>query len=81
MDRWTKSGFRFAHCPDSFEQVIWLARYYAESKQKQPRFWRTTAWHEIHDIAQAFTGILAQVGRQTELLTDDLGSNPGTPKA
>ncbi|MBW4623084.1 MAG: PAS domain S-box protein [Cyanosarcina radialis HA8281-LM2] len=57
-------------------QVIWLARDITAHKQAQVASIleeRNRMAREIHDtLAQAFTGILAQVGAANQVLTDDL---------
>ncbi|MDV2997735.1 MAG: Serine/threonine-protein kinase PknD [Chroococcidiopsis sp. SAG 2025] len=58
------------------EQVIWLARDITLQKQAEAASIleeRNRMAREIHDtLAQAFTGILAQVGAANQVLTDDL---------
>ncbi|BAU15375.1 serine/threonine protein kinase and signal transduction histidine kinase with GAF and PAS/PAC sensor [Leptolyngbya sp. NIES-3755] len=62
--------------PLSHEQVIWLARDITPQKQAEAASIleeRNRMAREIHDtLAQAFTGILAQVGAANQVLTDDL---------
>jgi two-component system NarL family sensor kinase len=62
--------------PIRHEQVIWLARDITAHKQAQVASIleeRNRMAREIHDtLAQAFTGILAQVGAANQVLTDDL---------
>ncbi|MDZ7966690.1 MAG: AAA family ATPase [Nostoc sp. DedSLP03] len=58
------------------EQVIWLSRDITALKQAETASIleeRNRMAREIHDtLAQAFTGILAQVGAANQVLTDDL---------
>jgi two-component system, NarL family, sensor kinase len=58
------------------ERVIWLARDITLQKQAEAASIleeRNRMAREIHDtLAQAFTGILAQVGAANQVLTDDL---------
>ena len=62
--------------PIQHEQVIWLARDITPQKQAEAASIleeRNRMAREIHDtLAQAFTGILAQVGAAKQVLTDDL---------
>ena len=62
--------------PIQHEQVIWLARNIMLQKQAEAASIveeRNRMAREIHDtLAQAFTGILAQVGAAKQVLTDDL---------
>ena len=62
--------------PIRHEQVIWLARDITPRKQAEAASIleeRNRMAREIHDtLAQAFTGILAQVGAANQVLTDDL---------
>jgi PAS domain S-box-containing protein len=62
--------------PIRHEQVIWLARNIMLQKQAEATSIleeRNRMAREIHDtLAQAFTGILAQVGAANQVLTDDL---------
>jgi PAS domain S-box-containing protein len=62
--------------PIRHEQVIWLARDITLQKQAEATSIleeRNRMAREIHDtLAQAFTGILAQVGAAKQVLTDDL---------
>jgi two-component system, NarL family, sensor kinase len=62
--------------PIQHEQVIWLARDITPQKQAEAASIleeRNRMAREIHDtLAQAFTGILAQVGAANQVLTDDL---------
>jgi signal transduction histidine kinase len=62
--------------PIRHEQVIWLARDITPQKQSEAASIleeRNRMAREIHDtLAQAFTGILAQVGAANQVLTDDL---------
>lgn len=62
--------------PIRHEQVIWLARDITPQKQAEATSIveeRNRMAREIHDtLAQAFTGILAQVGAANQVLTDDL---------
>jgi PAS domain S-box-containing protein len=62
--------------PIQHEQVIWLARDIMLQKQAEAASIveeRNRMAREIHDtLAQAFTGILAQVGAAKQVLTDDL---------
>ncbi|MGL4622119.1 MAG: AAA family ATPase, partial [Chroococcidiopsis sp.] len=62
--------------PIRHEQVIWLARDITPQKQAEVASIleeRNRMAREIHDtLAQAFTGILAQVGAAKQVLTDDL---------
>jgi two-component system, NarL family, sensor kinase len=62
--------------PIRHEQVIWLARDITACKQAEAASIleeRNRMAREIHDtLAQAFTGILAQVGAAKQVLTDDL---------
>jgi PAS domain S-box-containing protein len=62
--------------PIQHEQVIWLARNIMMQKQAEAASIveeRNRMAREIHDtLAQAFTGILAQVGAANQVLTDDL---------
>ncbi|MES1026256.1 PAS domain S-box protein [Gloeocapsa sp. BRSZ] len=62
--------------PLPHEQVIWLARDITPQKQAEAASIleeRNRMAREIHDtLAQAFTGILAQVGAANQVLTDDL---------
>ncbi|RCJ27451.1 serine/threonine protein kinase [Nostoc sp. ATCC 43529] len=62
--------------PFRHEQVIWLARDITALKQAEEASIleeRNRMAREIHDtLAQAFTGILAQVGAAKQVLTDDV---------
>ena len=62
--------------PIRHEQVIWLARDITPRKQAEAASIleeRNRMAREIHDtLAQAFTGILAQVGAANQVLTDDV---------
>jgi PAS domain S-box-containing protein len=62
--------------PVRHEQVIWLARDITLQKQAEAASIieeRNRMAREIHDtLAQAFTGILAQVGAANQVLTDDV---------
>ncbi|WP_009634539.1 AAA family ATPase [Synechocystis sp. PCC 7509] len=62
--------------PIQHEQVIWIARDITLQKQAEAASIleeRNRMAREIHDtLAQAFTGILAQVGAAKQVLTDDL---------
>jgi PAS domain S-box-containing protein len=62
--------------PIDHEQVIWLARDITLQKQAEVASIleeRNRMAREIHDtLAQAFTGILAQVGAANQVLTDDV---------
>ncbi|MBE8991693.1 PAS domain S-box protein [Nostoc sp. LEGE 12450] len=62
--------------PIDHDQVIWLARDITALKQAEEASIleeRNRMAREIHDtLAQAFTGILAQVGAAKQVLTDDL---------
>jgi len=62
--------------PIQHEQVIWLARDITLQKQAEAASIleeRNRMAREIHDtLAQAFTGILAQVGAAKQVLTDDV---------
>ncbi|KAM3096542.1 PAS domain S-box protein [Phormidesmis sp. 146-12] len=62
--------------PIQHEQVIWLARNIMLQKQAEAASIveeRNRMAREIHDtLAQAFTGILAQVGAAKQVLTDDV---------
>jgi two-component system NarL family sensor kinase len=62
--------------PIRHEQVLWLARDITLQKQTEAASIleeRNRMAREIHDtLAQAFTGILAQVGAATQVLTDDV---------
>jgi two-component system, NarL family, sensor kinase len=62
--------------PIRHEQVIWLARDITALKQAEAASIleeRNRMAREIHDtLAQAFTGILAQVGAAKQVLTDDV---------
>ena len=62
--------------PIQHEQVIWLARDITLQKQAEAASIaeeRNRMAREIHDtLAQAFTGILAQVGAANQVLTDDV---------
>jgi PAS domain S-box-containing protein len=62
--------------PLPHEQVIWLSRDITALKQAETASIleeRNRMAREIHDtLAQAFTGILAQVGAANQVLTDDL---------
>jgi PAS domain S-box-containing protein len=62
--------------PIRHEQVIWLARDITLQKQAEAASIleeRNRMAREIHDtLAQAFTGILAQVGAAKQVLTDDV---------
>ncbi|MGB7893241.1 MAG: PAS domain S-box protein, partial [Microcoleus sp.] len=62
--------------PIRHEQVIWLVRDITPQKQAEAASIleeRNRMAREIHDtLAQAFTGILAQVGAANQVLTDDL---------
>lgn len=62
--------------PIRHEQVIWLARDITPQKQAEAASIleeRNRMAREIHDtLAQAFTGILAQVGAAKQVLTDDV---------
>ncbi|MBW4542055.1 MAG: PAS domain S-box protein, partial [Myxacorys chilensis ATA2-1-KO14] len=62
--------------PIRHEQVIWLARDITLQKRAEAASIleeRNRMAREIHDtLAQAFTGILAQVGAANQVLTDDV---------
>ena len=62
--------------PIRHEQVIWLARDITPQKQAEAASIleeRNRMAREIHDtLAQAFTGILAQVGAANQVITDDV---------
>jgi len=62
--------------PIRHEQVLWLARDITLQKQAEAASIleeRNRMAREIHDtLAQAFTGILAQVGAANQVLTDDI---------
>jgi PAS domain S-box-containing protein len=62
--------------PISLDQVIWLTRDITAHKQAEAASIleeRNRMAREIHDtLAQAFTGILAQVGAANQVLTDDV---------
>ncbi|MBW4567376.1 MAG: PAS domain S-box protein [Tolypothrix carrinoi HA7290-LM1] len=62
--------------PIRHERVIWLSRDITALKQAEAASIleeRNRMAREIHDtLAQAFTGILAQVGAANQVLTDDL---------
>ncbi|MBP5974044.1 PAS domain S-box protein [Brasilonema sp. CT11] len=62
--------------PISHDQVIWLSRDITALKQAEEASIleeRNRMAREIHDtLAQAFTGILAQVGAAKQVLTDDV---------
>ncbi|NJO51704.1 MAG: PAS domain S-box protein [Leptolyngbyaceae cyanobacterium RM2_2_4] len=62
--------------PIQHEQVIWLARDITDCKRAEAASIleeRNRMAREIHDtLAQAFTGILAQVGAANQVLTDDV---------
>jgi two-component system NarL family sensor kinase len=62
--------------PIRHEQVIWLSRDITALKQAEAASIleeRNRMAREIHDtLAQAFTGILAQVGAANQVLTDDV---------
>ncbi|MBD2345420.1 PAS domain S-box protein [Anabaena subtropica] len=62
--------------PIDHDQVIWLARDITALKQAEEASIleeRNRMAREIHDtLAQAFTGILAQVGAAKQVLTDDV---------
>ncbi|MBW4421515.1 MAG: PAS domain S-box protein [Myxacorys californica WJT36-NPBG1] len=62
--------------PIDHDQVIWLARDITALKQAEAASIleeRNRMAREIHDtLAQAFTGILAQVGAANQVLTDDV---------
>ncbi|MBD2249470.1 PAS domain S-box protein, partial [Nostoc sp. FACHB-888] len=62
--------------PISLDQVIWLTRDITALKQAEEASIleeRNRMAREIHDtLAQAFTGILAQVGAANQVLTDDV---------
>jgi PAS domain S-box-containing protein len=62
--------------PIQREQVIWLARDITSQKQAEAASIleeRNRMAREIHDtLAQAFTGILAQVGAANQVLIDDV---------
>ncbi|QDL07467.1 serine/threonine protein kinase [Brasilonema octagenarum UFV-E1] len=62
--------------PIDHDQVIWLTRDITPLKQAEAASIleeRNRMAREIHDtLAQAFTGILAQVGAANQVLTDDL---------
>lgn len=62
--------------PIQHDQVIWLARDITLQKQAEAASIleeRNRMAREIHDtLAQAFTGILAQVGAANQVLTDDV---------
>lgn len=62
--------------PIRHEQVIWLARDITPQKQAEAASIleeRNRMAREIHDtLAQSFTGILAQVGAASQVLTDDV---------
>ncbi|MEP1079195.1 PAS domain S-box protein [Leptolyngbya sp. PL-A3] len=64
--------------PIRHEQVIWLVRDITALKQAEEASIleeRNRMAREIHDtLAQAFTGILAQVGAANQVLTDDVES-------
>ncbi|MEG5036497.1 PAS domain S-box protein [Microcoleus sp. AT3-D2] len=71
-ETWTSSHI----APFRHEQVIWLARDITALKQAEEASIleeRNRMAREIHDtLAQAFTGILAQVGAANQVLTDDV---------
>ncbi|MGG6242205.1 PAS domain S-box protein [Nodosilinea sp. AN01ver1] len=71
-ETWTSSHI----APFRHEQVIWLARDITALKQAEATSIleeRNRMAREIHDtLAQAFTGILAQVGAAKQVLTDDI---------
>ncbi|MBD2261308.1 PAS domain S-box protein [Pseudanabaena sp. FACHB-2040] len=62
--------------PIDYDKVIWLARDITALKQAEAASIleeRNRMAREIHDtLAQAFTGILAQVGAAKQVLTDDV---------
>lgn len=62
--------------PISADTVIWLARDISDRKRAEAASIleeRNRMAREIHDtLAQAFTGILVQVGAATQVLTDDV---------
>ncbi len=62
--------------PIRHEQVIWLARDITLQKQAEATWIveeRKRMAREIHDtLAQAFTGILAQIGAAKQVLTGDV---------
>ncbi|WP_413168126.1 PAS domain S-box protein [Capilliphycus salinus ALCB114379] len=62
--------------PINHDQVIWLARDITACKRAEAASIleeRNRMAREIHDtLAQAFTGILAQVGAANQVLTDDV---------
>nr|WP_253274379.1 AAA family ATPase [Myxosarcina sp. GI1] len=62
--------------PINHDRVIWLTRDITAQKQAEAASIleeRNRMAREIHDtLAQAFTGILAQVGAANQVLTDDL---------
>ncbi|WP_416674985.1 PAS domain S-box protein [Egbenema bharatensis] len=62
--------------PINHDQVIWLSRDITPQKQAEAASIleeRNRMAREIHDtLAQAFTGILAQVGAAKQVLTDDV---------
>jgi PAS domain S-box-containing protein len=68
--------FSASIAPIRHEQVIWLARNIMLQKQAEAASIleeRNRMAREIHDtLAQAFTGILAQVGAAKQVLTDDV---------
>ncbi|MBD2731878.1 PAS domain S-box protein, partial [Nostoc sp. FACHB-892] len=71
-----KVWFSARIAPLRHEQVIWLARDITLQKQAEAASIleeRNRMAREIHDtLAQAFTGILAQVGAAKQVLTDDV---------
>jgi PAS domain S-box-containing protein len=70
-----KTWFSARIAPIRHEQVIWLARDITARKRAEEASIleeRNRMAREIHDtLAQAFTGILIQVGAATQVLTDD----------
>jgi PAS domain S-box-containing protein len=71
-----KTWFSTRIAPIRPGQVIWLARDITDCKRAEAASIleeRNRMAREIHDtLAQAFTGILAQVGAAKQVLTDDL---------
>jgi signal transduction histidine kinase len=71
-----KTWFSTRIAPIRPGQVIWLARDITDCKRAEAASIleeRNRMAREIHDtLAQAFTGILAQVGAANQVLTDDL---------
>jgi PAS domain S-box-containing protein len=71
-----KTWFSTRIAPIRTGQVIWLARDITDCKRAEEASIleeRNRMAREIHDtLAQAFTGILAQVGAANQVLTDDL---------